>query len=109
VCVNPLSIEEYDELEDDQIVVRSFKTGKLSVVGKFERLTRSSCPNKVEASWKGEVLRSYVKGLVKNEFEQRLSILTDGFGSGGATRPLPRDGGAEGFRGDPTVGPRPKV
>ena len=28
---------------------------------------------------------------------------------GGTTRPLPRDGGAEELRGDPTVGPHPKV
>ena len=30
-------------------------------------------------------------------------------GGGGTTRPLPRDGGAEELRGDPTVGPYPKV
>ena len=30
-------------------------------------------------------------------------------GGSGTTRPLPRDGGAEGLRGDPTVGPHPKV
>ena len=30
-------------------------------------------------------------------------------GGGGTTRPLPRDGGAEELRGDPTVGPHPKV
>jgi len=30
-------------------------------------------------------------------------------GVGGATRPLPRDGGVEELHGDPTVGPRPKV
>jgi len=29
--------------------------------------------------------------------------------SGGATRPLSRDGGVEELYGDPTVGPRPKV
>jgi len=29
--------------------------------------------------------------------------------TGGATRPLPRDGGVEELHGDPTVGPRPKV
>jgi len=28
---------------------------------------------------------------------------------GSATRPLPRDEGAEKLHGDPTVGPRPKV
>jgi len=28
---------------------------------------------------------------------------------GGATRPLPRDRGAEEFHGNPTVGPRPKI
>jgi len=28
---------------------------------------------------------------------------------GGATRPLPMDGGVEELHGDPTVGPRPKV
>ena len=33
----------------------------------------------------------------------------DGGGGGGTTRPLPRDGGAEELRGDPTVGPHPKV
>jgi len=31
------------------------------------------------------------------------------FGTGGATRPLPRDGGVDKLHGDPTVGPRPKV
>ena len=30
-------------------------------------------------------------------------------GGGGTTRPLPRDGGAEELRGDPTVGPHPRV
>ena len=30
-------------------------------------------------------------------------------GGGDTTRPLPRDGGAEELRGDPTVGPHPKV
>ena len=30
-------------------------------------------------------------------------------GGGGTTQPLPRDGGAEFLRGDPTVGPHPKV
>ena len=32
-----------------------------------------------------------------------------GGGGGGTTRPLPRYGGAEEHRGDPTVGPHPKV
>ena len=32
-----------------------------------------------------------------------------GGGDGGTIRPLPRDGGAEELRGDPTVGPHPKV
>jgi len=31
------------------------------------------------------------------------------YGGGGATRRHPRNGGAEEFHGDPTVGPRPKV
>jgi len=35
--------------------------------------------------------------------------LPDPGGGGGATRPLPRDGGVEKLHGDPTVGPRPKV
>ena len=35
--------------------------------------------------------------------------LGGGGGGGGTTRPLPRDGGAEELRGDPTVGPHPKV
>ena len=30
-------------------------------------------------------------------------------GGGGTTRPLPRDGGVEELRGDPTVGPHIKV
>ena len=30
-------------------------------------------------------------------------------GGGGTTRPLPRDGGVEELRGDPTVGPHPKI
>ena len=34
---------------------------------------------------------------------------TGGGGGGGTTRPLPRDGGTEELRGDPTVGPHPKV
>ena len=34
---------------------------------------------------------------------------TLGGGGGGTTRPLPRDGGAEELRGDPTIGPHPKV
>ena len=38
----------------------------------------------------------------------RISSYTGG-GGGGTTRPLPRDGGAEELRGDPTVGPHPKV
>jgi len=29
--------------------------------------------------------------------------------SGGATQPLPRDGGVEDLHGDPTAGPRPTV
>jgi len=29
-------------------------------------------------------------------------------GDGGATSPLPRDGGVEELHGDPTIGPRPK-
>jgi len=28
---------------------------------------------------------------------------------GGATRPLPRNGGVEGLHRDPTIGPHPKV
>ena len=32
-----------------------------------------------------------------------------GGGGGGTIRPLPWDGGAEELRGDPTVGPHPKV
>ena len=35
--------------------------------------------------------------------------ISGGGGGGGTTRPLPRDGGAEELRGDPTVGPHPKV
>jgi len=38
--------------------------------------------------------------------EQTLSFTSHGRG---ATRPPPRDGGAEEFLGDPTVGPPPKV
>ena len=30
-------------------------------------------------------------------------------GGGGTTRPLPKDGGVEELRGDPTVGPHPKI
>jgi len=32
-----------------------------------------------------------------------------GYSGGGATRPLPRDGGVEELYGDPTVGPRPDL
>ena len=38
---------------------------------------------------------------------QNFSIFV--VGGGGTTRPLPRDGGAEELRGDPAVGPHPKV
>ena len=38
-----------------------------------------------------------------------LNLRLFGLGGGGTTRPLPRDGGAEELRGDPTVGPHPKV
>ena len=37
------------------------------------------------------------------------SNFVPGGGGGGTTRPLPRDGGVEELRGDPTVGPHPKV
>ena len=38
-----------------------------------------------------------------------VTIFGDDDCGGGTTRPLPRDGGAEELRGDPTVGPHPKV
>ena len=40
-----------------------------------------------------------------------LSIKVEGCGGGGGgtTRPLPRDGGTEELRGDPTVEPHAKV
>ena len=39
----------------------------------------------------------------------RPIAIKPGGGGGGTTRPLPRDGGAVGLRGDPTVGPHPMV
>ena len=43
-------------------------------------------------------------------FQQSFDLNSwGGSGGGCTTRPLPRDGGAEEFRGDPTVGPHPKV
>jgi len=40
---------------------------------------------------------------------QQQSKLKDQGGGGGATRPIPRDGGAEEILGDQTVRPRPKA
>jgi len=37
------------------------------------------------------------------------TVLVKSGDGGSATRHFPRDMGAEEFRGDPTVGPRPKV
>ena len=54
MCVNPLSIDEYDDLGRDQIVVRSFKNGKLLPVARCDRLTRNNVPSKVEPQWKGK-------------------------------------------------------
>jgi len=39
----------------------------------------------------------------------REAVSQRNHGGGGATRPLPRDGGMKKLHGDPTVGPRPKV
>ena len=39
-------------------------------------------------------------------FQLRIELVG---GDGGTTLSLPRDGGAEELRGDPTVGPHPKV
>jgi len=43
------------------------------------------------------------------DYYHRASIHCIGGGGDGATRPLPRDGGAEELHEDPTVGPRPKI
>lgn len=56
LCVNPMCIEDYDEVRDNQMVVRSFKSGKFFTVSRCERLTRSNIPSKVEPVWKGEDL-----------------------------------------------------
>ena len=48
------------------------------------------------------------KLVIQNSRRQPQSSVTVRDG-GGTTRPLPRDGGAEELRGDPTVGPHPKV
>jgi len=40
---------------------------------------------------------------------RRCILGKDTYGGGGATRPLPRDGGVEELQGDPKVGPHPKV
>ena len=42
-------------------------------------------------------------------FRMIVVSTTPGGGSGGTTRPLLRDGGVEELRGDPTIGPHPKV
>jgi len=49
---------------------------------------------------KNQALYAYT---IKNILRCKLSRVFDG---GGATRPLPRDGGVEELHGDPTVGPR---
>ena len=54
------------------------------------------------------LVRSFNK-YSRNEIITRYQQCRGGGGGGGTTRPLPRDGGAEELRGDPTVGPHPKV
>lgn len=50
--------EDVDEMPESHVVVRSFKTGKLTDVGQFVRLTRNDTPAKVESAWKGELNQS---------------------------------------------------
>jgi len=39
----------------------------------------------------------------------KLTPPSPALGGGGATRPLPGDGGVKKLHGDPKVGPRPKI
>ena len=55
------------------------------------------------------VLRGSEPEALKRKVLQWVTSTIFSFGGGGTTRPLPRDGGAEELRGDPTVGPHPKV
>ena len=55
VCINPMSIDDYDELDAHQIVVRSFKTGKIQKVSRSARLMKNNVPGKVEPVWKGDI------------------------------------------------------
>ena len=57
------------------------------------------------------VVSSQVKDIYgpANQYKLFQCYNEIGGGGGGTTRPLPRDGGAEELRGDPTVGPHPKV
>jgi len=54
-------------------------------------------------------MRSIVTNILLCGFEIIESDLSVFFLSGGATRPLQRNGGVEELHGDQTVGPRPKV
>ncbi|CAK8690039.1 unnamed protein product [Clavelina lepadiformis] len=52
VCVNPLCAEDWDEMQDNFVVVRSFKNGKLIKVSRCEPLSKHNMPAKVEQSWR---------------------------------------------------------
>ena len=54
-------------------------------------------------------LRKTKWSMRSNRSSVSAGALELGGGGGGTTRPLPRDGGVEELRGDPTVGPHPKV
>ena len=47
------------------------------------------------------------ESITLGRFQHKQNVIYGG--GGGTTQPLPRDGGAEELRGDPTVGPHPKV
>jgi len=51
----------------------------------------------------------FVKNPRSRERERERERAKWQFGSGGATQPLPSDGGVEELHGDPSVGPCPKV
>jgi len=55
LCVNPQCTDDVNEMQEGQIMVRSFRTGKFSVVPRCEPLNDDNLPEKVESAWKDVV------------------------------------------------------